>query len=168
MPVTVWNNQTDFGKPVGAYLADLLRTLGYQVTVRNVSHDQYHAAIHDSSRKIQLGLAGWEADLPIASDFFLPVLTCRSLYQEPASTDNVAGFCDPHADKLANQAQAAQQTDPAAARKLWAKLDRLVTDQAPWIPILNASETVFVSARVGNYQESPSYGGPLLDQIWIR
>ena len=34
--------------------------------------------------------------------------------------------------------------------------------------VLNASETVFVSARVGNYQESPSYAGPPLDQIWIR
>jgi peptide/nickel transport system substrate-binding protein len=168
VPVTVWNNQTDFGKPAGAYLADLLRQLGYRATVRNVPQDQYHAAIHDSSRKIQLGLAGWEADIPIASDFFLPVLTCRSFYQDPASTANVAGFCDPQADKLVSQAQAAQQTDPAAARKLWAKLDRLVTDQAPWVPILNASETVFVSARVGNYQESPSYAGPLLDQIWIR
>jgi YVTN family beta-propeller protein len=168
VPVTVWNNQDAFGKPVGAYLAGLLRQLGYRATVRNVSQDQYHAAVHNSSRKIQLGLAGWIADLPTASDFFLPVLTCRSLYENPASTANVAGFCDPQADRLASQAQAAQQTDPATARKLWAKLDRLVTDQAPWVPILNASFTVFVSARVGNYQESPSYGGPLLDQIWIR
>jgi YVTN family beta-propeller protein len=168
VPVTVWNSQTDFSKPAGAYLADLLRHLGYRATVRNVSHRQYHAAIHNSSRKIQLGLSGWITDLPTASDFFLPVLTCRSFDQNPASTANVAGFCDPHADSLASQAQAAQQTDPAAARKLWAKLDRLVTDQAPWVPILNASDTVFVSARVGNYQESPSYGGPLLDQIWIR
>jgi len=156
------------GQTVGAYFVDLLRHLGYQATVRNVSQDQYHAAVHNSSRKIQLGLAGWIANLPTASDFFLPVLTCRSFDQNPASTANVAGFCDPQADKLASQAQAAQQTDPAAARKLWAKLDRLVTDQAPWVPILNASFTVFVSARVGNYQESPSYGGPLLDQIWIR
>jgi YVTN family beta-propeller protein len=168
VPVTVWNNQTDFGQPAGAYLAGLLRQLGYRATVRNVPQDQYHAAVHDSSRKIQLGLAGWEADIPIASDFFLPVLTCRSFDQNPASTANVAGFCDPQADQLASEAQAAQQTDPAAARKLWAKLDRLVTGQAPWVPILNASETVFVSARVGNYQESPSYAGPLLDQIWIR
>jgi len=26
---------------------------------------------------------------------------------------------------------------------------------------------MFVSARVGTYQESPVYG-PLLDQIWVR
>jgi len=27
---------------------------------------------------------------------------------------------------------------------------------------------VFVSARVGNYQDSANYSGPLLDQIWVR
>ena len=46
-------------------------------------------------------------------------------------------------------------------------MDRVVTGQAPWVPIYNRSSTMFVSARVGNYQESPVYG-PLLDQIWVR
>ena len=80
---------------------------------------------------------------------------------------NYAGFCDPHADQLASQAQAAQLTDPAAARRLWAQVDRIVTDQAPWVPILSQGSTAFVSARTGNYQESPIYG-PLLDQMWVR
>ena len=107
-------------------------------------------------------------DIPAPSDFFLPVLTCRSFYQDPASTDNLAEFCDPHADQLASEAQAAQQTDPAAARRLWAQVDRVVTDQAPWVPVFNRSETWFVSARVRNCQESPYYAGPLLDQMWVR
>jgi peptide/nickel transport system substrate-binding protein len=162
VPVTVWNF---WGKPVGAYLVQVLRQLGYPATVRNVSVDQFYAAAgnwsHKIQHKIQLGTTGWAADIPKASDFFLPVLTCRSYY-------NLAGFCDPHVDQLASEAQAAQQTDPAAARKLWASIDRIVTDQAPWVPVYNESPTVFVSARVGNYQESPYYAGPLLDQIWIR
>jgi YVTN family beta-propeller protein len=158
VPVTVWNF---WGKPVGAYLVQVLRQLGYQATVRNVSIDQFYATVGNSSHKIQLGTTGWAADIPKASDFFLPVLTCRSYY-------NLAGFCDHHVDQLASEAQAAQQTDPAAARKLWASIDRIVTDQAPWVPVYNESPTVFVSARVGNYQESPYYAGPLLDQIWIR
>ena len=165
VPVTVWNF---WGKPLGAYLVHLLRQLGYQATLRNVTSDQFFAAAGNSSRKIQIGAVGWAADFPTPSNYFVPVLTCRSFYENPASTANLAEFCDPHADALASQAQAAQQTDPAAARKLWASIDRIVTDQAPWVPILTASTTVFVSARVGNYQESPYYYGPLLDQIWIQ
>ena len=104
--------------------------------MRNVSDDQFYTAAGNSSRKIQMGIAGWGADFPTASNFFRPVLSCRSFNQNPASTGNLAEFCDPHADELADQAQAAQQTDPAAARKLWASIDRIVTDQAPWVPVL--------------------------------
>lgn len=105
--------------------------------------------------------------MPSASDFFTPVLTCRSFYQDPTSTYNYAEFCDPHVDRLASQAQTAQPTDPAAARKLWEQVDRIVTDQAPWVPVLNGKSTTLVSSRVGNYQYSPEYG-PLLDQMWVR
>src|SRR6202042_1327105 len=49
----------------------------------------------------------------------------------------------------------------------WAKADRIVTDQAPWVPVFNETSAGFVSSRVGNYQESPEYG-PLLDQMWVR
>ena len=115
-----------------------------------------------------VGLTGWLSDIPAPSDYFLPVLSCRSFYQDPTSTWNLAEFCDPHADKLASEAQAAQQTDPAAARRLWAQVDRVVTDQAPWVPVFNRSEAWFVSARVRNCQESPYYAGPLFDQVWVR
>jgi ABC-type transport system substrate-binding protein len=167
VPVTVWNIM---GKPVGDYLVQVLRQLGYRATVRNVTLDQFHPAVHDPRSKVQLGsIAGWAADIPAASDFFLPVLTCRSFYQDLAYTGNIAQFCDPHVDQLISEAQAEQQTDPAAARKLWASVDRLATDQAPWVPLYNESPTVsFVSARVGNYQESTWYQGPLLDQIWVQ
>jgi peptide/nickel transport system substrate-binding protein len=67
VPVTVWNEQ---GKPVGAYLVQVLRQLGYRATVRNVSDDQLYTAAGNSSRKIQIGLAGWGADFPTASNFF--------------------------------------------------------------------------------------------------
>jgi hypothetical protein len=71
-----------------------------------------------------------------------------------------------HADQLASQAQAAQLTDPATARTLWAQVDHIITDQAPWVPIFNFATASFVSARVGNYQQS--FVGPLLDEMWVR
>jgi YVTN family beta-propeller protein len=165
VPVTVWSEQV---RPVGAYLVHVLRQLGFQATLREVPINHLFNTASNSRNEIQLGLSGWLSDIPAPSDYFLPVLTCRSFYQDPTSTDNLAEFCDPHADQLARSAQAAQQTDPAAARRLWAQVDRVVTDQAPWVPIFNRSETWFVSARVGNYQDSPYYTGPLLDQMWVR
>jgi len=114
-----------------------------------------------------MGLFAWGADFPSAGAFFLPVLSCRSFHEAPTSTDNLAEYCDPRLDKLASKAQAAQLTNPATARRLWAQVDRIVTNQAPWVPILNESLAGFVSSRVGNFQESPGYAY-MLDQMWVR
>jgi len=166
VPVTVWTFKELANAGVNSYLVGLLKALGYRANLRTVPSGQFYATARNPGSKIQLGLTGWFSDIPAASDFFLQVLTCRSFYHDPGIY-NFGGFCDPHADQLASQAQAAQQADPAAARTLWAQVDRVVTGQAPWVPIYNRSSTMFVSARVGNYQESPVYG-PLLDQIWVR
>src|SRR5262249_60352481 len=101
VPVTVWNL---WGQPVGPYLVDGLRQLGYQAPLRNVSGAQFYATAGNASRKIQLGITGWAANVPTASDFFLPVLTCRSFSQDPSITSNLTQFCHPHTDDLARQA----------------------------------------------------------------
>jgi ABC-type transport system substrate-binding protein len=165
VPVTVWNFM---GEPVGAYLVELLRRLGYQATLHDVPFDQLFRKVSNSRNKIQMGTVGWIPDFPSPAEFFLPVLTCHSFYQDPSNTSNYGGFCDPHVDQLISEARAEQPTDPAATRRLWAQADRVVTDQAPWVPTFNRSEAWFVSARVRNCQDSPYYGGPLLDQMWVR
>ena len=163
VPVTVWN----YPEADGAYLVSLLRDLGYRATLHTVSAQKFYDTIPNARRKIQIGPTSWGADFPAPSTFFLPSLTCRSFYENPAYTANYAEYCDPRVDKLAAQAQAEQLTDPATARTLWARVDRAVTDQAPWVPVFNDSWTVFVSARVGNCQVHATYG-PLLDQMWVR
>jgi YVTN family beta-propeller protein len=167
-PVTIWINRAIANDEVNAYLVGLLRKLGYQATFRSIPDDQFMATVGKSPGKVQISLAGWIADIPRPSDFFVPVLSCHSFDQHLAGSSNLAGFCDPHVDQLVNTAQAAQLTDPGAFRKLWAQIDHVVTDQAPWVPILNLGGSVFVSARAGNYQDSPYYGGPLLDQMWVQ
>jgi YVTN family beta-propeller protein len=169
VPVTVWTFNDRANKAVGSYLVQLLKDLGYRAHLRAMTSDRLFTAVNNYRSKIQVGgIVSWYADFPAPSDFFLPILSCHSFYVDPTNTGNWAGFCDPQADKLASQAQAAQPTDPAYARRLWAQVDRIVTNQAPWVPVYTDSySTGFVSARVGNYQDSPFYG-PLLDQMWVR
>ena len=134
VPVTVRESADKQGKEVGAYLVRLLRQLGYRATLRTPSPGALYAAVSNSRIKVQMGPYVWAADFPTASDFFGPILSCQSFYGDPANTLNVAEYCNPHVDELASQAQAQELTDPAVARKLWAQVDRIVTDQAPWVP----------------------------------
>src|SRR5205807_1062849 len=77
------------------------------------------------------------------------------------------GFCDQNIDAAIRRALHMQLTNPQAANRLWAKVDRLVTDRAPWIPLVNSKWVDFVSKRVGNYQYHPTYA-MLFDQVWVR
>jgi peptide/nickel transport system substrate-binding protein len=166
MPVTVWSQDDRLGKARGSYLVGLLNDLGYRARLHAVSPDQFFAGISDPRLKIQVSImAAWGADYPAPSTFFGPLLSCQSADQP--GTWNSAGFCDPHVDALVSQAQAVQLTDPAAARRLWAQADHIVTDQAPYVPVLNSGTAGFVSSRVGNCQESPVYG-LLVDQMWVQ
>jgi len=165
-PVTVWTINGLAGRAVGSYLVQLLKDLGYQASLRRVSFTRFLSA-RDSRNRVQMGLFAWGADFPSAGTFFFPVLSCPSFHENPTGTDNLAEYCDPRVDELASKAQAAQFTDPATARRLWAQVDRIVTNQAPWVPIANEALAGFVSSRVGNYQQSPGYAY-MLDQMWVR
>jgi peptide/nickel transport system substrate-binding protein len=79
---------------------------------------------------------------------------------------NDAEFCDPGIDAQMRHAAAAQITDPAAANALWARIDREITDQAPWLPFDNPQAIDIVSKRLGNYQHN--FLGAILDQFWVR
>jgi ABC-type transport system substrate-binding protein len=166
VPVTVWTFTDSPQEAASSYLVRLLHELGYRANLHAVSTGRFFAVLGNPRTKVQIGFAaGWGADFPAPSTFFGPLLSCHSA-NEPG-TANWAEFCDPHVDNLANQARAAQPTDPAAARALWAQADRIVTDQAPYAPVYNETPAALVSSRVRNYQTSPEYGS-LLDQIWIR
>jgi peptide/nickel transport system substrate-binding protein len=164
--VTVWSLGDRPGKAAGSYLVGLLDDLGYRARLHAVSLNQFAADIYNPRLNIQVSILwGWAADYPAPWGFFGPMLSCQSA--DRPGTQNTARFCDPHVDALARQALAAQATDPAAARRLWAQADHIVTDQAPYVPVYNHTPAGFVSSRVGNYQTSPVYG-LLPGQMWVR
>ena len=92
------------------------------------------------------------------------LLLSWAAWHAPARLINESEFCDPAVDCLATQLQLAS---PAAADRLWARADRLITNLAPWIPTVTQTETNVVSQRVGDYQYVPTIGA-LLDQLWVR
>ena len=70
-------------------------------------------------------------------------------------------------DELGRRAMQTELVDPAAARRLWAQLDRTITDDAPMVFGPASLNSSFVSVRVGNYMSNSTLG-PLLDQMWVQ
>jgi peptide/nickel transport system substrate-binding protein len=166
VPVTMWTFNDRADEAVGSYLVQLLKDLGYQAHLHAVSGDRFWAGTSNSRNGVQVGgIVGWAADFPAASDFILPTLTCRSFTLTPPIARRRKWR---PSGRQAGQQGRQRSLPTRLARRLWAQVDRIVTDQAPWVPVDNSSTSAgFVSARVGNYQDSPFYG-PLVDQMWVR
>jgi YVTN family beta-propeller protein len=149
--IQVW--ATDRGE--GAYVTTLLRRLGYRTRLKTIPFDKYFPVILDPKNKVQIAAFRWFPDFPAASGFI------------NSSIFDCAIFCDKAINRDIARARALQATDDPAANRLWDRIDRELTDQAPWLFLYNSRQADFVSSRVGNFQYNLQYG-ILLDQLWVK
>jgi peptide/nickel transport system substrate-binding protein len=153
---------------LGPYAVKLLRSLGYQASLKSVGNPPYFAVVSDSRTRAQIGTDEWISDYPAPSGFFNAVLTCASFLPRTGANSNRSEFCDHHIDRLTNRALAAQGANPDAAPAAWQRVDRETVRAAPWVPLANPHVIDVVSKRVGNYQYTPAGSGMLIDQLWVR
>jgi peptide/nickel transport system substrate-binding protein len=140
------------------YMIELLDQLGYVGSVEQVGNFNH---FYSGNLEFQMAFDAWFSDYPAASNFITNRFRCHSSFN-PSS-----GFCDPQIDAMIDRATQMQLDDPAAAGHLWAKIDRKIVDQAPYMWLVNGIAVEFVAERVGNYQWSQQWGS-LLDQMWVR
>ena len=154
MPVT-FRYVSWLPRELGNYMVELLRDLGYQVSVWSPERGS-----SNPSNKPQMHLGGWGADYPAASNFIQSMFSCDATIYD-------SGFCDPRIDEMIDHALEVQTQDAAAAGALWAEIDRAIVDEAPIQWIANPLDVELVSERVGNYQFGNQWG-VLLNQLWVR
>ena len=140
----------------------VLKSLGYRVTVKPVvGFDKYWNAAGDPRNRAQIGFDGiGENTRPRRGCLQLALFSCPAF--------DSSQFCDPGIDRQMRRAQAEQLSDPTGSRALWQRVDREITDAAPWVPLIASKNVYFLSKRVGNYQYSPAAMGMLIDQLWVR
>jgi YVTN family beta-propeller protein len=158
--VDVWGSPNEGYIPpsVAAYLAGVLRSLGYRTTL----HQPSLASITDAmDSRFQMNTNGdWLADYPDPSSYIPPFFSCDG-------GNNHGYVCNRALDREMHKAQSLELTAPATANALWTSIDHTLTDQADWVPTVNLREVDLVSKRLGNYQFNPVWGF-LVDQSWVR
>jgi ABC-type oligopeptide transport system substrate-binding subunit len=108
---------------------------------------------------------GWNADYPEAGSFFGTIVTCASA--KITSTNNVNRYCDPRLDEMIDSATKAERTDPAQALAQWTAVDKKTVDDAPLAPTVTGVQSMLVSRRLGNFQQTP-LAGLLFGQMWVQ
>src|SRR5438093_9217261 len=165
--VKVNTDTTDTDKALGLYFVGLLNKLGYKATLQALSADIQYPYIQNSKNHVQFAFSDWFQDYPAASDFLNILLGCGSIHPNSNSSPNIAQFCDKSIQAKMDQAGKTGITDPTAANKQWAQVDKEVTDQAPWVSMYNPKYIDFLSSRVKGYQFSPQWYF-LIDQASVK
>jgi peptide/nickel transport system substrate-binding protein len=167
--VTVWFYDIPIGHRNGAYIVSVLRSIGFKAHLSLIPHT---GGTWRQDR--QAGVSGWGADYPSANAVFSTSFTCRSYAPVPADANfNAAEFCDHGIDAMIARARRLQISDPAAASRLWTKIDRDITDRAPWVTMNTPVNPEFVSRRTGNYtfcflSSATGSTSACLDQLWVH
>jgi ABC-type transport system substrate-binding protein len=166
MEVTLW--AWSQAKGFNQVAKKALQSLGYRVAVKPVGADKYWDAAGDPRNRAQIGFDGWWSGSPTPASFLVELFSCPgSLVGSPNILDS-SQFCDPRIDRLMRRAQAERLSDPTGSRALWQRVDREITDAAPWVPLIASKNVSVLSKRVGNYQNSPAAIAMLIDQLWVR
>ena len=169
-PVTIWIHDFPPGHRNAAYLVSVLQSIGYKARVEFVPHDgrTYLASRPPGGRRRQL----LDRRLPVRQRC-LPPVPLQLLHDRSRDQPNPAGICDRRLDAQVARARSLETTNPAAAAGAWHSIDRMLTDEAPFVPMKVFLSTDFVARRVGNYRYcwlsgSSGLTGACLDQLWVR
>jgi peptide/nickel transport system substrate-binding protein len=165
--VKVNSDSTPVDKGYALYFRDMLNSLGYKARLQILSNAIQYPYVQNSKNKVEMAFSDWFSDYPGASDFLDILLGCDSFHPNSNASPNIAEFCNKTIQPKMTRALAQGATSPTAANQSWAKIDREVTDEAPWVAMFNPKYLDFVSKRVKNYTFSPQWYF-LIDQASVK
>ncbi|HVX81315.1 MAG TPA: ABC transporter substrate-binding protein [Devosiaceae bacterium] len=141
---------TDPNPRIAQAIQQDLAAVGIKVDIKSLDQSVIIAAggEPDQAPLIWSGGMGWIADFPDPSDFYGPILGCGSAVK---GGWNWALYCNKEIDAMAAKADAMVAPDQAEARAdLWKQIfDKIMTDDAPWVPVFNEERYTIHTARIG-------------------
>lgn len=124
-----------------AILGMLDENLGLEVTVEQVEWSDFLRDMNE--RRYPFFSSGWIGDY-LDSQNFLDLLF------HSASPQNHTGYSNPEVDRLLEQARV--EADPDSRTSLYRQAERIIVDDAPWVPLTHGAVYVLVKPHVRGYR----------------
>ena len=106
----------------------MLNDLGYKASVKAISPNIQFTYIQNTNNKVQISVSQWYQDYPAASDFLNVLFGCDSFHPGSDTPSTSRASATRTIDAQMKEALALGVTDPAGANKLWAEIDKAITD----------------------------------------
>jgi peptide/nickel transport system substrate-binding protein/oligopeptide transport system substrate-binding protein len=148
MDLMVYN--TDPNPRIAQAIQQDLAAVGITVNIKSLDQSVIISAggTANTVPLIWSGGMGWIADFPDPSDFYGPILGCAGAVK---GGWNWSWYCNKEIDAEAAKADGMVAPDQADARaKLWSQIfEKIMTQDAPWVPVFNEKRYTLHSARIG-------------------
>jgi peptide/nickel transport system substrate-binding protein len=150
MKVTVFTiSDVSFDKAAGEYMQGVLKSIGYNAQVRELTGDNYFVNIGNQSTKAQIGFDDWFEDYPYPSDWFNILQNGENI--TPTHNNNNSNVNIPSVNKTIDKLDhlPPSQALSSSTNSKWAALDNtLMSKYATEVPYLNGILTSFFSSRM--------------------
>jgi peptide/nickel transport system substrate-binding protein len=143
--VTVWTIAEAPDDNAGAYLQDVLKKLGFNAELRQLSPNNFFTIIGNTSTpNLDIGAFNWFEDYPHPNDFFDILLNGQNIQStnNTVFSQNKTPALDRTIDELG------QLPLTPAVKQRYAALDRAFMGQAVWAPYGNRILSTFVSSDI--------------------
>jgi oligopeptide transport system substrate-binding protein len=124
-----------------AILSMLEENLGIEATVEQVEWSDFLQDLN--ACRYAFFSAGWIADFPDSQNFV-------DLLFHSASSQNHMGYANPEVDRLLEEARI--EDDPERRTALYRQAERIIVEDAPWIPLTHGVVYVLVKPHVRGYR----------------
>jgi peptide/nickel transport system substrate-binding protein len=145
--VTVWSLTRSPLQQFCEYYAGLLKSLGFNATLKVVADSTYYQTVGNESLNAQTGFYQWSADPPLPSDYYL-LLSKAGI--EATNNENVDDVVDPKIEVTLKSLDAVSSTSLASTANRWKNLDSYVSSQAYLVVFGYGTSPKLTSTRV-NY-----------------
>jgi len=165
--VTIIVEDKTVAKSIGVYLQSVLNELGYVAELKPISPDIQFTYIQNTKNNVQISVTQWYQDYPAASDFLNILFGSGSYTPGSDSSINIAGYTNKELDEKMQKALALGVTDQEAANKIWAEVDKTVTDDSAAAAMFTPKHLDFTSKRLGNFQFNYQFYW-MVTQSWVQ
>lgn len=149
MPHITLTTAGDFGANVSLDMEVVLqmweKNLGIKVDIQQTEFATYLKDLH--RRRFQMFETGWIADYPDPENFL-------DILFHSQSSNNHTNYSNPEVDALLEKART--ETDQAARHQLYNRIEQMIINDAPWIPLWYSGEQyLLVKPSVHDYHQTP-------------
>jgi peptide/nickel transport system substrate-binding protein len=147
------------GPPAAEALQAALKQVGINATIAKASEASYYVTFAGSpanvhGKKLGILMGGWSSDYPAPAGFFPPIVDGRSI--APQGNSNIAEINSPQVNAAVDSALAAPTVDASLVH--WRQVDKLVMDEARFLPFLVDKALMYANPRVTNLYVTGGWG----------